>query len=445
MKIKLLHSILFGLLFLFPAVCQAQLTVVRVDGKKVYIDTSSLNRIVQKGETFKIILSTEELKNPKTGKNLGTVYNYSSEGKITEVQPLYAIGELPGEAVVSVGQEAVLEEKTAAQPAAKDAPSKAKNSLRKEYPVSLRKKITYAPVEQQIISLTEADISSAKANNLVTLSKKGQVTVWNRVGENLEPLFSYQLPSGKIPLTLSADDVRDLALDEIFVTAYDPSRQTISTWVLAVQNGQLSLIDTLPYFVKEIGCGPDKEIFAQKPFVSGIYPGKARELDYEKGKFRLDDEALNTRRNWLPGINHYDVEKDDSDNLVTTASNGKITLFLSRGRKAESKDLFAEAPNRVKYKQEIIKFYPSLQVFGPDGRATLVAVENIAKHGLLSDTFGDYENGNIHFLKLEKGRLTITDTVELDGVVYDTACSARSILAAEVLSDGTSSVVEISK
>ena len=65
--------------------------------------------------------------------------------------------------------------------------------------------------------------------------------------------------------------------------------------------------------------------------------------------------------------------------------------------------------------------------------------------GLLSDTFGQYQSGKIHFLAFEKGRLTITDTVELDGFVYDTACSDTAILTAEILPDGTSSIVEILK
>ena len=73
------------------------------------------------------------------------------------------------------------------------------------------------------------------------------------------------------------------------------------------------------------------------------------------------------------------------------------------------------------------------------------AVENTAKMGLLSDTFGQYQSGKIHFLTFEKGRLNITDTVELDGFVYDTACTNTTVLTAEVLPDGNSSVVEISK
>ncbi len=54
-----------------------------------------------------------------------------------------------------------------------------------------------------------------------------------------------------------------------------------------------------------------------------------------------------------------------------------------------------------------------------------------------------YQSGKIHFLTFEKGRLQITDTVELDGFVYDTACADGAVLTAEILPDGQSSVVEI--
>ena len=84
-------------------------------------------------------------------------------------------------------------------------------------------------------------------------------------------------------------------------------------------------------------------------------------------------------------------------------------------------------------------------MFGQPGQATIVVVENGTKLGLLSETFGQYQNGKIHFLDYQKGRLQITDTVELDGVLYDTACTQDAILTAEALPDGTSTVVEILK
>lgn len=423
--------------FLFFSAClQAQVMVVRVDGNKVYLDTSVLNRNVQKGDLFKVILSAEKLTNPKTGKDLGLVYNYSQEGKIVEVQPLYAIGEVAADKRISVGQEVVL---TATAPHRKPLPLPCK----KPQKTSTRRKTVYEPVEQEIIGVTEANITGA--DNFITLSKKGQVTVWTQGEKNtLKEELSFTLPAGKRVLTVSAAPVKDKKA-QIFVSYFDEKRQTISTAVLENQNGTLKEIASLSYFAKELGCGQNKQIWLQKPFVSGAYPGNARLIAYTDGKFAPAKETLSTYRNWLTGLNRYAVESADVQNVIYTSSNGPLRLVTASGKRAESKDLFAAAPNRVKYKQEILKFYPSVQVFGPEGRATLAAVENISKLGILSDTFGQYKSSKIHFLAFEKGRLSVTDTVELDGVVYDTACTDKAVLTAEVLPDGNSSVVEIFK
>ena len=73
----------------------AQITIVRVEGSQVFMDISSAQQPIQKGNSFKVILSEEKITNPQTGKALGVHYNYSSEGKIIEVQPLFAVGQLP--------------------------------------------------------------------------------------------------------------------------------------------------------------------------------------------------------------------------------------------------------------------------------------------------------------------------------------------------------------
>jgi len=436
MKIK--TAFLLSALFFTAAPCPAQLTVVRVDGPKVYLDTSVLNRNVTKGETFKIILSSERLVNPKTGKDLGPVYTYSPEGKITEVQPLYAVGELPKGVKTAVGQEAVLAE---ISPAAE--PEPAVQNAQPGLPAL--KQITYEPIEQTVVSLSAAAVSAPGAENVITLSEKGQVTVWNAQDGKLVQKLAYQIPASKTPLTVSAYAARGQKTAEIFVTVYDASREKIFTLVLANQNGALEEIQTLPYFVKELGCGQNKTLWAQKPFVSGSRPGNARGVIYKNGKLAANGKTLNTRRNWLTGVNFAPAENESAENFFYTASNGVIRMTRRDGKQAQSKSLFAAAPNRVKYKQEILKFYPSVQVFGPDGNVTVAAAENTTRHGLLSETFGQYQNGKIHFMSFEKGRLNVTATAELDGFVYDTACSGRSVLAAGVLPDGTSSVTEIFK
>ncbi len=439
MKNNIARLTALAAVLLFPALCSAQGMVVRVDGTKIYLDTTSLKTQPAVGQTFKIILSSQPLVNPKTGKNLGDLYTYSPEGKITEVQPKYAVGELPDTSKISVGQEAVLLSAPApvqaapAKPSDKDAPAAPET----------RKKIIYEPVDQEIISLSQADVTAPGAKNIVTLSNKGVVTVWNRgEGQTLQEELSYKIDGARQPVTLSAVAVKE-GLAQIFVSVYEPSRKTMSTLVLENQNGTLVQTEKLAYFTKELGCGKDKKLWAQTPFATTDRPGSAREVTYKKGRFSIGKPTLFTQRNWLTGVNFYEMEEPGTRNLIYTSANGPIRLVTGKGKRAESKGMFAKAPNRVKYKQEIVDFYPSVQVFGPAGNATVAAVENLSKYGLLSETFGQYHSSNIHFMTFEKGRFTVTDTTPLDGYVYDTACSDDALLAAEVLPDGASAVVEI--
>ena len=439
MKNNIFRLSLLAVFLCFSALAGAQITVVRVDGSSIYLDTSSAAKAPYKGQSFKVIVSTEKLTNPQTGKDLGDIYHYSPVGKITEVQPLYAVGEMANPAGIAVGQQALLEESADPAPAAAPQPQAL------QIPGEVRKKIIYAPIAQEIISVTEADVSAPGAQNLVTLSSDRQVTVWSR-GENntLKEVFSYFLPSSAQPITISAVPVKE-GNAQIFVTVYTPARKKVSAFVLENKNGSLEKTAELPFFVKEQGCGAEKTVWAQTPFVSEEYPGNARQVVYEDGKFKASKKSFATLRNWLTGVARYGVEKEGADNLIYTSSTGTLRMVLQNGKRTESKDLFASSPNRVKYKQEILEFYPSVQVFGPQGDATIAAVENDAKIGLLAQMFGQYQNGKIHFLTYENGQLTVQDTTPLDGVVYDTACSQRAVLAAEVLPNGNSRIVEIFK
>ncbi|MBO5910981.1 MAG: hypothetical protein J6Q05_02145 [Elusimicrobiaceae bacterium] len=429
-------SAILCMLFCFSLTAQAEMSVVRIDGNKIYLDTSEEKAALTKGTTFKVIVSSEKLTNPKTGKELGKIYKYSAIGTITEVQPLYAVGELKNTTGVSVGKTAVLEEIKAALPVAETT---------QEIPVSTRAKTIYQPIEQTVISLTEADITAAGSKNIITLNEKNEITVFSRATKNtLKEEMRFTLPKGKKGITISAFPVK-AGLAQIFVAVYNQERGQISTLVLENNNGQLENIATFPYFIKELGCGSTKKIWGHRPFILGTNPGNAHEIVYEKQKFVASGATFNTRHNFLEGLNYYPVEKAGQNNLITTASDGTLRILLDSGKRAESKDYFGSTPLRLQYKQEFFKFYPSEQDYAEPGQATLAAVENTTKLGLLSETFGSYQNGKIHFLDYNKGRLRVTDTVTLDGVLYDTACTDTAILTAEALPNGTSTVVEILK
>ncbi|MBR3631589.1 MAG: hypothetical protein IKN49_00755 [Elusimicrobiaceae bacterium] len=428
------------ILFLVPCVT-AQVTIVKQEGNKIYLDTSEYNRKVSVGDTFKIILSQEKLTNPKTGKDLGLINHYSEEGKIVEVQALYAVGQI-SVAGQYAGKEAVLENHMPAPVSVKptttaDAPVAAAVSQ------STRKATSYQVIEREVISAVKADLLPFPDEEIAVLDKKGNLALYSVSGEMLQEQSSYTLPVGHKPLSLSAVDVMNTGYAQLFVAVYQEQEQKISTWVFDVQNKEFVRQTALPYFVKELGCAEQKEIYAQKPFISSAKPGEAHKLAYEKGRFSLAKDSFATRGNWLTGINEYEIQNEETENFVYTAYNGVLRMRLNNGKYIDSPDQFATAPNRIKYTQKIIPFYPSIQVYGPKGHATLAAIENTSKLGILSEQFGQYNGGKLHFLSYQNGRLAIDETVELSGFAYDTNCTARGILIPQVLSSGQTILTEI--
>lgn len=418
----------------------AQITVVKQDGDKIYLDTSAFNRNLSVGNSFKIIVSQEKLTNPKTGRDLGLINHYSPDGKITEVQPLYAVGEIKNAAKYTIGAQAVINMDIVAAAAGaaqitNTAPATAKTFSKKIH--------TWPVLEKEIISAVKADLTPNTGEEIAALDTNGNLTIYADENNTLRELATYKLPAGKKPLTLSALDVRQSGQAQLFAAVFDAQGNTISTLVFDVSDGTFKKLDTLPYFVKELGCAENKKIYAQKPFAGGNKPGSAREVTYKNGHFTMQKNNQSTRGHWLTGIAFYPVQNPEETDIVFTAANGRLRMQRSNGKYTDSSALFAGAPNRVKYKQDILSFYPSLQVYGLAGHAMLAAVENTTKLGVLSENFGSYESGKIHFLTYENGRLTVQETAELDGYIYDTNCTAQGLLVPQILPGGQTVLTEI--
>ena len=433
---KINFTLLFAVsALLFCAPLHAQVTVVKQQGSSVYLDISDFNRRVSVGDTFKVILSQETLTNPTTGKELGLINHYSPAGKITEVQPLYAIGQAADDTVYSIGQEVIIESVSGATNAELSAPQDTLSS-------SSRKIKTYDVLEREIISAVQIPLTDS-SEEIAALDANGNLILYAIEGNALKEITQFVLPNRSKPLSLSAKDLLQSGLPQLFVTIYKEDQQKIVTLVFELQENQFKQIASIPYFVKEIGCGDEKSIYAQVPFISNLRAGNAHKLIYQNGRFKLEKESFRTRGNWLAGSQYAPVQNKDTENFIYTASNGRLRLRLNNGKFADSPALFATAPNRVKYKQEIVSFYPALQVYNQQGHAVFAGIENTAKFGLLSEQFGQYSGGKIHFLTYENGVFGKQETLELNGFVYDTSCTQHGILVPQVLPSGQTVLAEI--
>lgn len=439
-NLKLFAAGLFVLCF-FPG-AYAQVVVVKQEDKKVYLDISEYNRTVSIGNSFKVITSQEKLVNPKTGKDLGLLNYYSPVGKIIEVHDMYAIGELPTSTKVSIGQEALIEQANTPVTVPDSTPHAAAGAAAPAT-TSNRKVITYDAVERKLISAVQDDLTAHPGQEIAAVDTEGNIILYTVNGTSLQELAIYRLPSGMKPLTLSALDKMHTGHAQLFAAVYKEKDPKISTLVFDVQDAAFKKVAVLPYFVKELGCAEEKQLYAQRAFVHAARPGDAHELEYENGKFVLDDDHFATRGNWLVGTHQYSIQHKDADNFIYTASNGRLRMRLKNGKYVDSPALFATAPNRVKYKQKIVSFYPSLQVYGPEGRATVAAIQNTAKLGLLSEQFGQYSGGKLHFLTFNNGVFSVQETLPLNGFAYDTNCTLRGILVPQVLSGEQTVLTEV--
>lgn len=446
MKINLKLLLAAFLMVSFMPGALAQVTVVKLDGQKIYLDTTELNRNVSVGDSFKIITGQEKLTNPKTGKELGLLYHYSPEGKIIEVQPMYAVGELPQKGDYTVGQEAVIEapvQTVAVQPAATVTVETPAAQAPKKALVPNRKIKTYPVIAREVISAVKADLNALPGQEFAVADTKGNLALYTEENNALRQVAEYKLSGGKQFLSLSAQDVMGAGKAQLFAAVYSSKDKRISTLVFDVTDNEFKEIDSMPYFAKELGCGNNKKIYVQKPFTSGAKAGDVRELTYKKGHFSSGKKVTSSRGNWLTGLNYFPVENAAENNFIYTTSNGHLRLRLDNGKYVDSPALFATAPNRVKYKQEIISFYPSVQAYDSNGRAVLAAVQNEAEFGILSESFGSYKSGKIHFLTYENGVLDVGETVDLNGFLYDTNCTDLGILAPQVVSGGQTVLTEI--
>ena len=442
MKINYKHLLPFLLALGFFPCLQAQVTVVKQDGQNIYLDISEYTRTVSVGDTFQVILSKEKLTNPKTGKDLGWVNHYSETGTITEAQPMYVVGQIPGKQVVKVGQDAVIT--AAAEPVQTSAANTnvAEQETPVAAPVSNRKAIAYNVVDQEIISAAKADFTLFPGEEIAALTAK-KVILYQTEGLLLQPLSEFKLPISYEPITLSVQDLMQTGTPQIFVTVYDDGAHKISTLVFELKDNELKQVASVPYFVKQWGCGDEQKIYAQKPFISNIKPGDAHLLQYVNGRFKLDKKGFNTRHNWLSGTQVFPIENAESENLLYTASSGRLKMQLDNGKFIESEPLFSATPNRVKYKQQLVYFYPAVEIYKENEKATIAAIENTTKMGILSEQFGLYNGAKLHFLTYENGTLKTNETAVLDGFVYDMNCTQKGILVPQVLASGQTILKEI--
>lgn len=396
--------------------------VVKQDGTKVFLDTSEFKTPASVGDRFRVATTGEEIINPKTGKSLGREITDQVDGHITQVEAMYSIGRLDKninvvgkEAEVEVKKQLVTSDVSMFEPKTQDSFNEAR--LMPVWRSNL--------VEGKASAAASADITGDAKNDLIlAFANDNVIKVFSLADNTLKEEHSIKINPLRKIISLDAADVKNTGKAQIFATILDTSSQKFSTFVIELKDGELKQTDTIRGLVKGIAPNNGKRVlYTQNIANASNNMTQPALLVYKNGKFDSGEKLTAGRFNSVYGFSTSDFRHNGKEYVVYTTPNSKLRVqFDKKNSYIESpSDIdFNTTPVRVKYNNSLERLWISVAVFKNSEGATFIAgIENNAKLGILSDTFGSYNSAKLHILKWTGNSLVQESSAELGGVVYD--------------------------
>ena len=417
------NIIAFMLIISFAAstvLAGAPALVVKQEGKKVYLDISDFQYPPAAGESFKIATYGDEIINPKTGKSLGRDVKSQVTGRIDTVEKLYAIGTLESSENV-LGKEADITIYTAptAFPYQQDQTFNSQNIM----PLWRS-----AAIEGSYIAVATGDIDGAGSSKLALAFDDNTIKTFALINNELKQTADIKVSPLRKIISLDAADIKGTGRAQIFATVQELSSGKFFTLVFDFADNKLEQsATTIPGFVKGIWQDGQRVLYTQDilPVSSKFALSKPAKLIYKDNAFTRGDKLDVYKLDSVFGFNTADFKPHGKIHSFYVTNNHRIRVqFEKKSSFIESpQDLdFATTPNRVKYKNELVRLYSSLAVFKDREENTFIAaVENKSKLGMLADKFGSYGSARLHFLKWTGNGLIKAGSADIEGVVYDLA------------------------
>ena len=391
--------------------------IVKQDGNKVYLDISGFNVKPQKGDSFRIAEWGEELVNPKTGKSLGKILKRQIEGKITQTEDLYAIGQLDSEQNVFSSEAEIFV--TVPAPVVTAPPQLAQGGLAIIQPVMQTKNI-----EGKIKAAAFGDIDGDGSNEAVfAFAEDNAIKVFALQGQELKETASLSVSPLRKIIALDAADLKQSGHAQIFASVYDTSADKFYTMVLEAKGATLEQTDTVRGIVKGISVqGGPRDLYVQD-YNPATGLSSAAQLVYQNGAFERGASLFAYNFESIFGFNLFDFKEAGHKNVIYTTLAQKLRIqFEKRGSYTESPSGFdfATTPNRLKINGKPQRLYTPVVVFKNAAGQTLVgALEHQTKLGLLSDVFGSYASAKLYFLNWTGNGLTPKAVAEIQGIACD--------------------------
>ncbi len=394
--------------------------IVKQDGARVYLDISEFKEKPKVNDTFTVTFWGGELKNPKTGKVLGKTIERRLNGKITEVEPLYAVGTINniGKGDKLEGLEAnitilpIVQYTTVPQPQQ----NAQQNNLTPLW--------QSAPLEGKALAFTAGDIMGSGENNLVIAYEDNNIISYNLQNNKLNKVTEFKLsPLNKI-ISLDNGDLNGNNKAEIFVSYFDTAKNNFNTSVYEFENNTWAEKANFRGLVKGIAPYNKERILYTQNInnMSGKFkPLNPAVLKYKDGKYEAGEQLKAYKFQSIYGFNLGKFD-GDKDQVIYTQSSGKLRLQFDKKSSyinSPSEFNFASTPNRIKFDNDIVKFYSSLALYSGEGGIIIAGLENKAKLGILSSTFGYYQSGKLILLKWDGSSLESFADAPLGGYTVD--------------------------
>ncbi len=253
--------------------------IVKQEGAKVYLDISAFKVKPQKGDSFRVADWGEELINPKTGKSLGKILKRQIEGKITQTEDLYAIGQLDSDQNVFSSEAEIFV--TVPVPVVTAQPQVAQGGLAVIQPVMQTKNI-----EGKIKAAAFGDIDGDGSNEAVfAFAEDNAIKVFALQGQELKETATLSVNPLRKVIALDAADLKQSGRAQIFASVYDTSSDKFYTMVLEAKGATLEQTDTVRGIVKGISVqGGPRDLYVQD-FSPATGFSSAAQLVYQGGAF----------------------------------------------------------------------------------------------------------------------------------------------------------------
>ena len=394
--------------------------IVKQEGAKVYLDISDFQEKPKVNDTFTVTFWGGELKNPKTGKVLGKTIERRLNGTITMVEKLFAVGNIS-----SFNKQDNLE---GLEADVKILPTVQHNNMPQSEQNYTQNNLAplwqSSALEGKILAFTAGDIMGNGQSNLILANEDNNIITYDLKDNKLNKISEFKFNPMFEIISLDNGDLNGNNKAEIFISYFDTAKEHFNTAVYEFEKETWAEKATIRGLVK--GIAPyNKERVLYTQNVNNMF-GKSNFLNpavlvYKDGKYQAGDQLKIYKFDSIYGFNLAKFD-GNTEQVIYTQPSGKLRLQFDKKNSyinSPSGFNFASTPNRIKFNNEIFKFYSSLALYKGEEGIIIAGLENEAKLGILSSTFGYYQSGKLVLLKWDGSSLQKYNTASFGGYTVD--------------------------